>query len=280
MLQEIAPEIYNREYREQSPTEESVIFCFDGQKLLVKKAEVLTLVRYREFCRLGASAQMSYRYLFEIEGTGYFLAKGILSVTEDDGYGYVPVRTLRGGASKRDCYAASTAYQLYVWYRDHVYCGRCGKALKHDRSERRLYCPECRCEVYPKLAPAVIVGVLDGGRILMTKYADRDYKKYALIAGFCEIGETAEDTVRREVYEETGLRVKNIRYYKSQPWGFDSNLLFGYFADLDGTDQIRLDEKELAVAEWKDRKDAAGMDDGISLTREMMGAFAQGSYPR
>ena len=93
--------------------------------------------------------------------------------------------------------------------------------------QRMLQCPCCANMVFPKIAPAVIVGVTHGDKILMTKYAGREYKRYALIAGFTEIGETAEETVKREVMEEVGLTVKNIRYYKSQPWGFDSNLLLG-----------------------------------------------------
>ena len=124
--------------------------------------------------------------------------------------------------------------------------------------------------VYPKIAPAVIVGVIYDNKILMTKYSDREYKKYALIAGFTEIGETAEETVRREVMEEVGLKVKDIVYYKSQPWGFDSNLLMGFYARVEGTDAITLDKNELSLAEWVPREQVAGMDDKISLTREMM----------
>ena len=107
----------------------------------------------------------------------------------------------------------------------------------------------------------------------MTKYAGREYKRYALIAGFTEIGETAEQTVMREVMEEVGVKVKNIRYYKSQPWGFDSNLLLGYFAELDGDDTISMDEEELSVAEWVHYKDVPAYSEGISLTREMMTKF-------
>ncbi len=114
------------------------------------------------------------------------------------------------------------------------------------------------------------MGVTDGDRILLTKYAGREYKRYALIAGFTEIGETAEETVRREVMEEVGLKVKNIHYYKSQPWGFDQNLLLGYFCELDGTGEIRLDKEELATAEWVGCRDIPDDSEGLSLTREMM----------
>ena len=84
----------------------------------------------------------------------------------------------------------------------------------------------------------------------MSKYAGRAYTNYALIAGFTEIGESAEQTVAREVMEEVGLRVKNIRYYKSQPWSFSDTLLVGFFCDLEAPDEIRLDRNELALAQW------------------------------
>ena len=151
--------------------------------------------------------------------------------------------------------AAATAWHLFVWYRDNQFCGRCGKKLVHSEMQRMLQCPCCANMVFPKIAPAVIVGVTHGDKILMTKYAGREYKRYALIAGFTEIGETAEETVKREVMEEVGLTVKNIRYYKSQPWGFDSNLLLGYFCELAEEGEIRLDEEELSVAEWVDYHD-------------------------
>ena len=138
-----------------------------------------------------------------------------------------------------------------------------------------LQCPHCGNMVFPKIAPAVIVGVTDGRKILMTKYANREYKRYALIAGFTEIGETAEETVRREVEEEVGLHVKNIRYYKSQPWGFDSNLLLGYFCELEEKETIRLDENELSLAEWVDYKDIPDDMEGLSLTKEMMLYFRE-----
>ena len=143
-----------------------------------------------------------------------------------------------------------------------------------------MRCPNCGNMIFPRISPSVIVAVTDGDRLLLSKYANRAYTRYALIAGFTEIGETGEQTVEREVMEEVGLKVKNIRYYKSQPWGVDGNLLLGYYCDLDGSDQIRLDEDELAMADWFDRNDLPAKDDGISLTREMIRVFGEGKEPK
>ena len=134
--------------------------------------------------------------------------------------------------------------------------------------------------IFPRISPAVITAVTDGDRLLLSKYAGRGYARYALIAGYTEIGETMEQTVQREVMEEVGLKVKNVRYYKSQPWGVAGNLSIGYFCDLDGDDQVRLDENELASAEWFDRNDLPAKDDGISLTREMIRIFGEGKEPK
>ena len=129
---------------------------------------------------------------------------------------------------------------------------------------------------YPKISPAVIIGVLDGSRILMSKYAGRSYKKYALLAGFVEIGETVEETVKREVMEEVGLKVKNVRYYKSQPWSFSDTVLMGFYCDLDGEDKITLDEEELALAEWFERDVIPVEPSRDSLTNEMIMKFKNG----
>lgn len=130
---------------------------------------------------------------------------------------------------------------------------------------------------YPKICPAVIIGVTDGDRILMSKYAGRTYKKYALLAGFTEIGETVEQTVAREVMEEVGLKVKNIRYYKSQPWAFSDTLLMGFYCDLDGEDKITLDQNELALAEWFERDEIPVEPSRDSLTNEMIIQFKNGA---
>lgn len=138
-----------------------------------------------------------------------------------------------------------------------------------------MRCASCGEVFYPRINPAVIVGVTDGDRLLITRYL-RGYGHNALVAGFAEIGETLEETVAREVMEETGLRVKNIRYYKSQPWGIASDLLTGFFCDVDGDTQVKLDGQELKSAVWTPREEITWQPPEYSLTADMMKAFHEG----
>lgn len=288
MIQDLPMGRLENTYQNAAPSSGSRILCFLEGRALIRREEddSLQLPSFSvwkgwkdESGRADVRREASFRYLFRIAGTEYYLWLG-RPVPEADvreeGYHYEKVGALRQLVSKDVCFAVMTAWHLAAWYRDNRYCGRCGKETAHDGKERMLRCPSCGNMIFPKIAPAVIVAVTDHDRILLSKYADRDYKKYALLAGFTEIGETAEETVRREVMEEVGLRVKNIRYYKSQPWGVDSNLLLGFFCELDGEDRIDMDTRELALAEWFDRGNLPAHDDGISLTREMMRIFEEG----
>lgn len=117
-------------------------------------------------------------------------------------------------------------------------------------------------------------------QLLLTKYAGRSFRRYALVAGFNEIGETIEQTVQREVLEETGLLVHHLRFYKSQPWVVSDSLLFGFFADLAGPDVIRLQEDELAEARWFPRAELPTDHSTDSLTGEMIEAFRAGMEPK
>ena len=157
-----------------------------------------------------------------------------------------------------------------------VVCGCCGKPMVHDKHERKMICPACGNGEYPVLSPAVIVGVTNGDKLILSKYEGRNHTRYAMIAGFAEIGETIEETVHREVMEEIGVKVKNLRYYKSQPWSFSGTLLFGFYCDLDGDDTLTVDHNELSMASWFNREDIPDEGDNISLTKEMMMAFKHG----
>jgi len=170
-------------------------------------------------------------------------------------------------------FAAFTALHLDRWLREHRVCGRCGAPLAPGRS---LRCGACGLEVFPAIAPAVILGVTRRGKLLVTRYADRPYAGPALVAGYCEPGETLEATCRREALEEVGLRLGPPRYFASQPWGLSGALLAGFFAEAE-SDRVVLADGELAEARWlapdelPPPPDAAGP---LSLTATMIQAFA------
>ena len=116
--------------------------------------------------------------------------------------------------------------------------------------------------------------MINGDKLLITRYKT-GYRNNALIAGFTEIGETLEETVAREVMEEAGIKVKNIRYYKSQPWGMAQDILTGFYCEADGDDHITMDENELKYAEWVKREDIVLQPNNLSLTNEMMRVFKE-----
>lgn len=283
MIQDIGQGRYRNEYEPAAPGPDDRVICRRGRELFIKKREnTLVFPTYREVTEQFPKLAGTETYLFKVDEIRYYLFREVGTAAEKmftdrrfPGFSWENINILRTIGPKEAAFAAVTGFQLAEWYGSRRFCPRCGERLAHDEKERMMRCPSCGQTEYPKISPAVIVGVTNGEKLLLTKYAGRDFKRYALIAGFAEIGETIEETVRREVMEETGVRVKNIRYYKSQPWSFSGTLLMGFFADLDGDDTIRLDEEELSEGVWCTREEVPE-DDGISLTREMMRVFKCG----
>ena len=244
-------------------------------RIFERTEEGITFPRFRELERLNEEIYEDYIYLFSVDDERYYLVRDISREPLSD-LTMENTEIFRAADPQYHAFAGITGYQLYNWYKNHKYCGRCGKMMVRDDKERMLRCDSCRNMEFPKICPAVIIGVTDGNRILMSKYAGRTYKKYALLAGFTEIGETVEETVAREVMEEVGLKVKNIRYYKSQPWAFSDTLLMGFYCDLDGSDEITLDREELSLAEWFERDKIPVEPSRDSLTNEMIIKFKLG----
>ena len=280
MLQDMVFGRLENEFRNIAAKAEDTILCFhNGQVLLRREADdTLTLPTLSQIA--AWQTHTAPRYIFRMQGQNYFLWTDPAPVSPDGGFAYEPARSLRQLQSKEICFAIMTGWHLYNWYRANRFCGCCAAPTEHDSKERMLRCPNCGNMIFPRISPAVIVAVTSGERILLSKYAGRAYTRYALLAGYAEIGETIEQTVHREVMEEVGLKVKNLRYYKSQPWGVDGNVLMGFFCDVDGNDTIHIDETELSMADWYERDALPARDDGISLTREMIRIFEEGNEPK
>lgn len=277
MLQEIEPRHLDNQYHPVPVGPGARICVFRDKDVLVSHREESVILPDWELLKDDIVRSV---YLFSVDEEPYFLAELREDAVLPEGYMFDNVRSHRRLQPKYTVYAEMTAWHLYIWYRDNCFCGRCGHRTVHDGKLRMLSCPDCGNMIFPKICPAIIVGVINGDHILLTKYSGRAYKNYALIAGFTEIGETAEDTVRREVFEEAGVHVKNIRYWGTQPWGIDSDLLLGYFADLDGSAEITMDREELSVAGWFHRDEMDIPADDVSLTNDMIRAFIENRHPR
>ena len=289
MIQEISPKKYHVEYRQDiAPDPSSGMMVCSSRGVLVKTgAEAERLPRFSDFTEAGLSFDVlagKARYLFRVDDDHYFLVPQSIVPDQvlENSFRFVPVGGFRSFASQEEAYVAVTASQFWRFYSTRRYCGRCGTENVHSRTERAMVCPHCGLTEYPKISPAIIVAVLDGDRILLTRYARNasDYRRKALVAGFVEVGETPEDTVRREVFEETGLHVKDIRPYKMQPWSFSDSLMLGFTALLDGSPEIRIDTAELCEAAWYTREEVPENPSMISVGNEMIQAFRNGTLKR
>lgn len=275
MIQDIGNQIYHCEYRPAAPNPETdYILVYQDDRILFFGESLPRLADFRDL-----TAPDALQFLFTISETSFFMPMLPPTLPAEGAsplWHYESIQRLRGLTPRWLAFAGVTGYHLAAWYQHNRYCGSCAAKLLHKEDERALVCPQCGRIIFPEMAVAVIVGVTDGDRILFSKYAGGSYRNYALIAGFCEIGETLEQTVRREVYEEVGLHIKNIRYFGNQPWGFSQSMLVGFFADLDGSPEIHLQEEELSEAVWVKRDEMEENDTSVSLTSELMEAFRLG----
>lgn len=273
MIQDIAPHKYHVEFNNCKPSENDILLIFKDNCVLVREADGRTW--YPGVDELNVKGKKEF--LFRIDDCNLFMTEAYEDETFE-GWHFESQEYFRTAFPMWKAFAGATAIQIHRWYKENKFCSRCGGTMKRGTEERSVICDNCGKTVYPSIAPCVIVALTDGDKILLTKYNRNHskYSKYALIAGYTEVGETFEDTVRREVKEEVGLNVKNIKYYKNQPWSFSDTLLMGFFAEVEGSNNIIRDENELSEAIWFHRKDIPENSSSISLTNEMIEKFRKG----
>jgi NAD+ diphosphatase len=168
---------------------------------------------------------------------------------------------------------AGMANHLVQWSRNHRYCGKCGALTENKRDERAKTCPRCGLINYPRLSPAIIVAVVKDSQILLANSQRFPTKLYSVLAGFVEPGETLEECVKREVLEEVGIAVKNIRYFGSEPWPFPDSLMVAFTAEYDAG-EIRIDNTEIADAGWFSSDSLPEIPPRISIARQLIDWFS------
>lgn len=274
MIHEIAPYQLDNTYCRKMMEDNDVVMIFiEDQVILKETGDSLALLTAAEYKAITGVSKMNAQYLFKIDNTAYYwlnLTKEQREkIEQSEQLGLHPLSVFRSMEPRHEAFAGITASQLYRFYQSHQFCGCCGHTMHHSETERAMICDSCKKIIYPNIAPAIIVAITDGKRLLMTRYARGEYKRYALVAGYCEVGESLEETVHREVMEEVGLKVKNVRYYNSQPWPFSDTMMVGFLAELDGSDQVTLQESELSEAVWLTKDEIPENDSRISIAYEM-----------
>ena len=195
-----------------------------------------------------------------------------------DGMAYLSLRRLFTRLDDAMLSLAGRAVQIVEWDRTHLFCGRCGIPVQPMPHERAKKCPDCGLTSYPRLAPAIIVAVErpgpDGQEILLAHNVRHPAGFYSVLAGFVEPGESLEECTRREIREEVGIEVKNIRYFGSQPWPFPNSLMIAFVAEYAGG-EIVLEEDEIGDAGWYTPDALPPVPPPISIARQMIDSFVR-----
>ena len=163
---------------------------------------------------------------------------------------------------------AGKAFEILNWDQNTRYCPSCGVPT-YKISDIGKKCPQCRQEFYPHISPAIIVRITKGDSVLMVRAKNFRGTYYGLVAGFLEAGETLEECVHREVMEETGICIKNLKYFGSQPWPYPSGVMIGFTADYE-SGEIKLQEEELCAGAFFTRENLPELPGKLSLARKLM----------
>ena len=189
-----------------------------------------------------------------------------------DGFAVTGLRAWLGRVEPDFFSLAGRAKQIVEWHTDHRYCGRCGSLNGEHSTDRAKYCGECGLTTYPRLSPSIIVLVRNGEDMLLARNVAWPNGMFSTLAGFVEPGESIEQTVHREVAEEVGLQVTNLRYLGSQSWPFPNSLMLGFHADYAGGDIVYHDG-EIADARWFNYRELPNVPGATAISRWLINAF-------
>jgi NAD+ diphosphatase len=247
-------------------------FVFRAQKMLVcKKQSLITIPLSISLEELGLHPVYE-RYLGSLKGTSCFVAYLPDEVEPPSNMEFYSLRSLFGELDNQFYGIAVKALSIINWENTHQFCSQCGSRTERRSDILARQCPKCGFTMFPRISPAVIVLVERGKKVLLARASRFKEDIYSVLAGFVEPGEGLEDTVRREIKEETGIEVKNIRYFGSQPWPFPDSLMIGFTARYAGG-EIKVDNEEIIEAKWFSVDQLPNIPGKISIARALIDWF-------
>lgn len=271
MIHELFPESLDIRFQTSAiPGEDDFVFYYQENTLLWKNEDgSLVIPRRSDFPSVPETSE--FRFLFSLGNVPCFLLLGNLGETRPD-LAFHELSLFRTHPVQLLAWASLVGYHLFSWYRDHRFCGRCGAPALPMPEERALGCSSCSRVVYPGISPAIIVAVICGDKILLIRgRSGRSW--YSLVSGYVDAGETLEQAVAREVKEETGLDVRNIRYYNDQPWPLSGTLMVGFLAEADDRQAIVVDDNEISEAAWFTRGSLPEYSPALAISGELIRRF-------
>jgi NAD+ diphosphatase len=251
-------------------------FIFDNLKLLIiNKGGHVTLPQSSDLQTLGL-VPVQRQYIGSLDGRPCYAGEVPDAEFISDSFVFQGIRSLFGSLEETLLGIAGLANQLVLWNQNHRYCGKCGHPTENKADERAKYCPDCGLLNYPRLSPAIIVAVLKDNQILLARSQRLPAKFYSVLAGFVEPGETLEQCVKREIREEVGIAVNNIRYFGSQPWPYPDSLMIAFTAQYAGG-TITIDGSEILDAGWFSAGNLPSIPPKISIARQLIDWFSEKS---
>lgn len=254
--------------------QDALWFVFKGSKLAIEtredKLELPAAVKINKY----RDSLKHIHYLGTLEGRQCYAAE--MEDENDIGadIGFGDLRTIMPNLQDDIFFVAGRATQIINWDKEHQYCGRCGSIMVKSSSERVKVCPKCKLSSYPRISPAIIVAVTKGNEILLAHNKNFKPGLFSVIAGFVDAGETFEECVKREVMEEVGIKVKNIKYFRSQPWPFPNSLMVGFTAEYENG-EISPDGVEIEEAHWYRAENLPSIPSKITIAGKLINWFIE-----
>jgi NAD+ diphosphatase len=275
LIQDIYPNRFDNHFvPDQKPGEHDFILYYSENALLLKAGDAgFELPRRKDFTSFPEDAVVTY--LFKLNDVPCFLAWSKL-VCDRDAFSFQDVASYRTMNPSVVAWVCLVGAHLLNWYTHNRFCGKCGQKMEHKEDERAMQCTECTNIVYPRISPAVIVAIRCDDQILLASNSSIPGRRFSLIAGFVDVGETLEEAVVREVKEEVGLEVRNICYHTSQPWPVSGSLMVGFTAEADNTQPLIVDTHELLEAGWYKRGALPNHSLPLSIAGDMIEKFEKG----
>lgn len=249
----------------------SYALIFNGNRLLIKMIEDKPVVPYFNELEDLKIEHSQATYLGKLNECDCCFAETLKSAPPQ-GYDFIELRQL-GSVLGQDIFLISSrALHLLTWLKNNKHCSKCGVPAEIKQDENAVICPKCGYITYPRISPAIIVAVVNDGKLLLAHNTRFKNGTYSVIAGFVEPGETLEGCVSREVMEEVGIKVKNIKYFGSQPWPFPDSLMIGFTAEY-AEGEIKADGIEIETANWFTVDEIPSIPGSGSVARKLIEWF-------